>query len=218
MKKNEVLVDAFKWLFVGLLTCFGISYISTLNENMFYFFYGSFGGSAYLIYAIAEIVIALILVVKITNMKPITAKLLYIGYSVLTGLSLSGIFIFYTASSLTFVFLVTAIIFGAFAIIGKTTKIDLSKWYIYLFVALLAIIILEIINIFILNNTLNIIICIMAILLFCGYTAYDIQLATNESFLSECENKGIYIAFQLFLDFINLFLKLLRLFGKSRDN
>ncbi len=217
MKNNEVLSNAFKWLFIGLLICFGISYVSTLNEDIFLLTYGSFGGNAFLVYAIAEIVLAIILSVRITKMKPLTAKILYIGYSLLTGLSLSGIFLIYTASSLTFVFLVTAIIFGAFSIIGKTTDIDLSKWYIYLFVALLAIIILEIVNIFLLNNTLNIILGIVTILVFCAYTAYDVQLAMNNEFLAECENKGIYIAFQLFLDFINLFLKLLRLFGKSRD-
>lgn len=217
MKNNEVLSNAFKWLFIGLLICFGISYVSTLNEDIFILVYGSFGGNAFLVYAIAEIVLAIVLSVRITKMKPITAKILYIGYSLLTGLSLSGIFLIYTASSLTFVFLVTAIIFGAFSIIGKTTDIDLSKWYIYLFVALLAIIILEIVNIFLLNNTLNIILGIVTILVFCAYTAYDVQMAMNNEFLAECENKGIYIAFQLFLDFINLFLKLLRLFGKSRD-
>lgn len=218
MEKNNILTNAFKWLFIGLLICFGISYTTTLTEDIFYLVYGSFGGYSYLIYAIAEIVIALILSLRITKMQPLTAKILYVGYAALTGLSLGGIFLVYTASSLSFVFLITAILFGTFAIIGKTTKVDLSKWYVYLFVALLAIIILEIVNVFILNSTLNIILCIITILVFCAYVAYDIQFAINNNFIDNKENMGIYVAFQLFLDFINLFIKLLRLFGKARDN
>lgn len=218
MEKNKILSEAFTWLFIGLLICFGISYVTTLTEDIFIAVYGAFGGYSYIVYAIAEIVIALILSIRITKMQPLTAKLLYLGYSALTGLSLSGIFLVYTASSLSFVFLITAVIFGAFAIIGKTTKLDLSKWYIYLFVALLAIIILELVNIFVPSYGLNIFICIVTILVFCAYVAYDVQFALNNTILSDCENKGIYVAFQLFLDFINLFLKLLRLFGKVRDN
>jgi FtsH-binding integral membrane protein len=138
-------------------------------------------------------------------------------YTALTGLSLTGIFVVYTASSLAFVFLSAAIIFGIFAIIGKTTDIDLSKWSTYVLVALIAIIILELINIFLLNNTLNIVLSIVSILVFSFFIAYDIQKALDKAFLSNCENKGIYCAFQLFLDFINIFIDLLRLFGKSRD-
>jgi len=218
MEKNKVLTNAFTWLFIGLLTCFGVSFISTFSEPLLMLVYGSFGGYGYLIWCVAEIIIAIILTARIRSLKPITAKILYILYAIITGLSLTGLFIVYTASSLAFVFLATAIIFGVFAIIGKTTNIDLSKWYIYLFMALLAIIILEIINIFLLNETLNIVLCIVSIVIFCAYIAYDVQRATDENFLAECDNKGIYIAFQLFLDIINLFLDLLRLFGKARDN
>ena len=184
MEKNKILSDAFMWLFIGLLTCFGISYVTTLDMNVFTSIYGAFGGYGYFIFAILEIVLAVVLSVRINQMKPTTAKLLYIAYCILTGLSLTGIFVVYTASSLTFVFLATAIIFGIFAFIGKTTKVDLSKWYIFLFVALIAIIILETINIFLMNNTLNMILCIISILVFCAYTAYDVQSALNKSYLA----------------------------------
>lgn len=217
MKKNEVLTNAFAWLFIGLLVCFGVSFASTWSTDIIYLVYGSLGGYGYLVFAILEVIIAIILMAKIRSLPPTAAKILYLLYTALTGLTLTGIFIVYTASSLTFVFLATAIIFGIFALIGKTTNLDLSRWYIYLFVGLLAIIILEIINIFLLNETLNLIICIITIVVFCAYTAYDIQMACNTGFLAECENKGIYIALQLFLDFINIFLKLLRLFGRAND-
>lgn len=217
MEKKNVLVSAFTWLFIGLLVCFGVSWITTFNEDLQRTIFGAFNGYGYLIYLVLEIVVAFILILRIYKLNPLTAKLLYLVYTALTGLSLTGIFVVYTASSLTFVFLSAAIIFGIFAIIGKTTDIDLSKWSTYVLVALIAIIILELINIFLLNNTLNIVLSIVSILVFSFFIAYDIQKALDKAFLSNCENKGIYCAFQLFLDFINIFIDLLRLFGKSRD-
>lgn len=217
MKKNEVLSNAFAWLFIGLLVCFAISYVSTYSVEIINLIYGSLNGYGYLVFAILEIVIALIFIARIRKLSPIAAKIIYLLYTALTGLSLTGIFLVYTSTSLTFVFLATAILFGIFAIIGKTTNIDLSKWYVYLFVGLLAIIILDIINIFLLNKTLNLFTCIIAIVIFCAYIAYDIQKALDPYFLADTNNKGIYIAFNLFLDFINIFIRLLSLFGRSRD-
>ena len=217
MNNNKILTDAFKWLFLGLLTCFAISYITTLDQNIINAVYNGFGGLSYLLYAIAEIVIAICLTFFIKKLNPLLAKILFVLYSILTGLSLSGIFIIYTKTSIAFVFLATALIFGAFAIIGKTTKIDLSKWTVYLFVALLAIIVLEIINIFLANNTLNMVLCIVSILVFSAYVAYDVQFAIQKASYGDTENIGIYCAFQLFVDFINLFIRLLNLFGNS-DN
>lgn len=214
---NNILSKAFMWLFIGLLTCFTVSYVSTLDYNLFMGIYSGFSGINYIIFLIAQLAAAYFLNFFIWKLNPFVAKMLYIIYCGLTGLTLTGIFVVYTASSISFVFLVTAIIFGIFAIFGKYTKLDLSKWSTYLGIALLAIIILGIINIFLLNNTLNMILCIVTILVFCGYTAYDVQHGLNEGFLADTENKGIYIAFQLFLDFINLFIELLRLFGNRRD-
>ncbi len=218
MNKNKVLTESFLWLFIGLLICFGVSITATYSPQMMYLIYAPFGMNGFYLWLIVEIVVALILTLRIRKMSSLTAKILYLLYCVLTGISLTGIFLYYTASSIAFVFLATAITFGLFALIGKFTKIDLSKWWVYLFVGLLAVIVLEIVNIFIANNTLNMILCVASILIFCAYIAYDVQRALDENFLSDCENKGIYIAFQLFLDIINIFLDLLRLLGKARDN
>lgn len=214
---NKILSNAFNWLSIGLLVCFITSYVTTLNETIFNLVYLSLNGLNYLIYLIAELILAVVLVVRIRKMSKTTAKILYIAYTLLTGLSLGGIFLIYTGSSIAFIFLVTAILFGIFAIIGKKTKIDLSKWSTYLLIALISIVILEIINLILLNNTLNIVICSIGIIIFCIYIAYDIKLALNVDFLSDTENKGIYIAFQLFVDFVNLFMDLLSLFGKERN-
>lgn len=216
-EKNKVITNTFGWLFIGLIICFGISYFTTLNDDIILKVYGALDGIGYIVYLIAELAIALALSLFIRKLNPLVAKILYVVYTALTGLSLSGIFIVYTHSSIAFVFLATAIIFGVFAIIGKTTKIDLTKFGIYLLVALIAIIILEIINIFLANNTLNMVLCIASILVFTGYVAYDIKLALNKAFLSDSENKAIYCAFQLFIDFVNIFIELLKLFGRNKD-
>lgn len=215
MRNNKDIAAAFKWLFIGLLCCFFVSYITSMNETIFNLVFLAFGGKAYFVYLILELVLCFVLALALPKMKPITAAICYILYTAVTGLSLTGIFLVYTRSSIAFVFLVTAIVFGLFAVIGYTTKVDLSKFGIYLLVALIAIILLSIVNIFLMNNTLDLVLCIVTIIVFCGYVAFDINRLTK----MDCyfPNKGIYFAFQLFLDFINIFIKLLRLLGKRND-
>ena len=213
--KNNIIADTFKWLFIGLLVCFGISYYTSSSVTTFTNVYTLFGSNTIYVYIVLELALCIILGIFITKMSPLVAKIAYILYTAITGLTLSGLFMIYTKSSIAIVFLVTAVIFGIFAIIGKTTKMDLSKWSVYLFIALLAIIVLEIVNIFLMSNTLDIILCVVVIILFAAYTAYDINRLIKSS--DEIPNKGIFFAFQLFLDFINIFIKLLRLFGERKD-
>ena len=116
------------------------------------------------------------------------------------------------------IFLVSAIIFGIMAFIGYTTKVDLSRVGFYLLMALLGVILVSIINIFLGNGTLEIIICIICLLLFIGITAYDVQKirALESTGLPE-DNLAIYGALELYLDFINIFLQILELFAKNKD-
>ena len=215
--RNKALQDTFLWLFLGLLCTFTISFLISNNETAMISIFNLLGNLTYIIFIIVEFGLAIFLQVRINNLKPVTAKIVYILYTSFTGLTLSVLLRMYSLESISYVFLATAICFLAFAIIGKTTKIDLSKWGIYLFFTLISIIILELINIFLMNNTLNMLICIIGVLLFCAYTAYDINRALDQSFLADSENKGVYCALQLFIDFINLFIELLRLFGDRRD-
>ena len=217
MEDKETLSKAFGWLSLGLLLTFVTAFVTTLNKSLMMIIFGSLNGYSYLIFLAVELLLVILFQARITKMSPLTAKIMFLFYYMFTGLTLAGIFVVYTLTSIIYVFLATSICFGAFALIGKYTKTDLSKWGVYLFFALIAIIILEIINIFVMNNTLNMILCIVGVLLFCAYTAYDVQRALDKSFMVDQENKGIYCAFQLFIDFINLFLDLLRLFGNKRD-
>ena len=215
MDNKNILTSTFGWLFVGLLVCFGVSFFTTYNLDVLNVAFLWAGSSTVFIYVILELVV----VVALKKLPPIVAKILYLLYTALTGLSLTGVVLVYTAKSIAFVFLATAIIFGVFALVGKYSKIDLSKWSTYLFIALLGILILEIINIFVLNETLDMITSIVGIVVFAGYVAYDIKkvIVLSDSAVSDESNIGIYCAFQLFLDIINIFLDLIRLFGRRND-
>ena len=147
-------------------------------------------------------------------MDPNVACGLYIGYTALTGLTFSSIFIVYEVSSIIYVFLATSLVFLVFSIIGKRMNVDLRKMGIYLFVLLIAVIVLEIINIFIMNQTLDMVSCILGLCIFVGYIAYDVR---KIEYYADSDNMAIIGAFNLYLDFINIFIRLLQLFGKRRD-
>lgn len=212
--KKKILPQVFGWMFLGLLITFISAYIVSINTNMLIKIYS---GGFYWVFVIAELILAGVLSIRIGKMKGITATCLYLFYTFLTGLTFSLIFVAYEMSSIIIVFLVTALLFGIFALIGKFTKIDLSKFGTYLFMGLIGILILYLINIFIANGTINIIGCILGIIIFLGYVAFDIQRILKSEGTLENRNLAIIGAFSLYLDFINIFIDLLNLFGNSKD-
>ena len=212
--KKKILPQVFGWMFLGLLITFISAYIVSINTNMLIKIYS---GGFYWVFVIAELILAGVLSIRIGKMKGITATCLYLFYTFLTGLTLSLIFVAYEMSSIIIVFLVTALLFGIFALIGKFTKIDLSKLGTYLFMGLIGILILYLINIFIANETIDMIGCILGIIIFRGYVAFDIQRILKSEGTLENRNLAIIGAFSLYLDFINIFIDLLNLFGNSKD-
>ena len=147
---------------------------------------------------------------------------LFVVYSMVMGLSLSFIFLMYTAASIYTTFGITAGMFGFMAVLGYTTKTDLTKFGSILMMALVGIIIASIINIFLGNSTLDLIISILGVLVFTGLTAYDVQklknIGSGAEHGAESTNKlAIMGALTLYLDFINLFLFLLRFLGNRRE-
>ena len=150
-------------------------------------------------------------------MQAMTAKILFCLYSFLTGLTLSFIFVAFKMDSIVFVFGITSLVFAIMALIGKFTNIDLTKLGTILFMGLIAIIIASIINIFVGSESFNLGITIIGILVFTGYIAYDVQKVKFIAQSLEEEKASIICAFELYLDFINLFINLLKLFGKSKD-
>ena len=209
---NQFVSKVFRWFGLGLLLTFAIAFYTSTNLNLLTII---FSNSGHLIIFILEIILAIWLSSRITTMKSSTAKILYLAYAALTGLTLSSIFIIYNLKSIIFIFLATSIIFIIFSLLGKNEKIDLTNYGTYLAIALLAVIVLEIINIFLMNNTLNIILCVIGIGIFVGYIAYDIRKILI--YYEKDDNMACYGAFQLYLDFMNIFIRLLRLFGRDRD-
>ena len=214
LQDNKIFSKIFFWMFIGLAITFGIGYYVSINENMLYNVFSKY----YILLIIAELVVVIWLSARIRKMKPTTAKILFCLYSFLTGLTFSSIFVVYQMTSIVAVFGITALIFLIFALIGYYTKIDLTKIGIYLFMILIGVIICSIINMFVGSNGFDLVLTIICLIVFIAYIAYDIQIIKrNLYYISEEDNLAIYGALQLYLDFINIFLRLLQLFGRSRD-
>lgn len=214
IESNKLFSKIFMWMFIGLAITFGVGYYVSINSNMLYNVFSKY----YWFLIIAEIVVVIWLSARIRKMSPMTAKVLFCLYSFLTGLTFSSIFVLYEMTSIVYVFGITSFIFLIFALIGYFTKIDLTKIGIYLFMILLGTIVCSIINMFVGSETFNLTLTLIGLVVFIVYIAYDIQIIKKNLYLiPEQENLAIYGALQLYLDFINVFLKLLRLFGRSRD-
>jgi uncharacterized protein len=141
-------------------------------------------------------------------------------FAALMGASLSSIFLIYTGASITRVFFITAGTFGAMSIYGYTTKKDLTKLGSFLMMGLFGIIIASVVNIFMKSTMMYYVISIIGVLVFVGLTAYDTQKIKNMYLASDSSEimgkKAVMGALTLYLDFINLFIMLLRLFGQRR--
>jgi len=156
----------------------------------------------------------------IKNMSAAKAQMTFWIFAALMGASLSSIFLVYTGASITRVFFITAGTFGAMSIYGYTTKRDLTKLGSFLMMGLIGIIIASIVNIFMKSTMMYFVISILGVLIFVGLTAYDTQKIKNMYLASDSGEimgkKAVMGALTLYLDFINLFIMLLRLFGQRR--
>lgn len=205
------------WMFIGLLVSGGVAYYTSVNASLLKFVYNMFG-----FILITELIVVIVFSALRRKVSPAIAKVLFLVYSAISGLTLSSVFIVYKLDSVGMVFLSSALMFGLLAVYGYTTKTDLSSFGKILLFGLLAVIIMSIINIFVGGSSFGIVISIISVVLFLGLTAYDMQnlksiynyYAGNEEELSKA---SIYGALDLYLDFINIFLRLLNLFGKSKD-
>ena len=213
-ENNDLYPRMFTWLFIGLLVTFATGYALSLNEEMMI----SLLAIGVLPIAIVEIIIAIVLAARIAKMNPMTTKILYILYAVLTGITFSTIFVYFEIGSLISVFIITTIIFALLAFYGYVTKRDLTKLGTIIFIGLIGIIIGSLLNMFLFKSaTLDLGITIIGVLVFVGYIAYDVNKIKHlVPYVGE-DKAAVYGAFQLYLDFINLFIRLLQLLGKRND-
>ena len=209
--------SVYYWM-AGALTITGLTAMLVANnETLMSILFSSMGLVWGLL--IAEIVLVMILSAAINKLSFSTATLLFILYSVLNGVTLSSIFVVYTQGSIASTFFITAGMFGGLAIYGSTTKRDLSGMGRFLFMTLIGLIIASIVNIFMHSTMLYWITTFVGVLVFAGLTAWDAQkiqqMAQTADEVNETTQKMALLgSLMLYLDFINLFLYLLRIFGK----
>jgi uncharacterized protein len=171
---------------------------------------------------LAPLAFVLVLSFGIQRMSAGTAMLLFWIYAAVMGLSLGSIFLVYTGTSIARVFFITAATYGAMSLYGYTTRSDLSGFGSFLLMGLIGIVIASLVNIFIGSSALQLAISIIGVIVFVGLTAYDTQRIKEmylESDTAEIAGKKAVLgALALYLDFINLFMMLLQLFGQRRQN
>jgi FtsH-binding integral membrane protein len=171
---------------------------------------------------LAPLGFVLVLSFGIERMSAATAMLLFWVYAAVMGLSLGGIFLVFTGTSIARVFFITAATYGAMSLYGYTTRSDLSGFGSFLLMGLIGIVIASLVNIFVGSSALQFAISVIGVLVFVGLTAYDTQRIKQmylESDSAEVANKKAVLgALALYLDFINLFMMLLQLFGQRREN
>lgn len=171
---------------------------------------------------IAELALVFGITGMINRLSLTTATLMFVAYSVINGAMLSSIFLVYTMNSIGQVFFITSATFGVMAFIGYTTKTDLTSMGKILFMALIGMIIATVVNIFVGSTGLQTVTSYLGVLIFVGLTAYDSQKIKHMLYEQEVADEGaqklaLIGALTLYLDFINLFLYLLRIMGSRRD-
>ncbi|MDE6143003.1 MAG: Bax inhibitor-1/YccA family protein [Muribaculaceae bacterium] len=216
---NAVLKRVYIRMFVGLLIsafC-ALGVASSVPAMQFIFgnqlvFWGIF---------IAMIAMAIMIPARLMKMSTTTCLALFCVFSALMGVWLAPIFIAYRLGTIVYTFFITAGTFGAMSVYGYFTKSDLSKMGTYLMMALLGLIIASVVNIFLKSSAMEWIISIVGVLIFTGLTAWDTQqikrMAAGNFEPQLADKLATMGAFNLYLDFINLFLFLLRIFGGNRD-
>lgn len=213
--------NVYSWMTLGLLMTALSALIVAKNENLMY----SIITTPALMWGciIAEFAMVFIMSSRIMKMSFPTAGLLFAAYAILNGVTMSFIFMVYTAESIAQTFFITAGTFGGMSLLGYTTKKDLSAMGRILYMALIGLIIATIVNIFAGFNGLSVILNYVGVLLFVGLTAYDTQKIKNmlisysDAGVTDQTNKlALLGSLSLYLDFINLFWYLLRLFGDRK--
>ena len=217
-RQASIVSKAYGWMFTALAITGLTSYICGTSAAFMQLLFSS--SSIMWILIIAQLAIAFILIARLDKMSFTTARILFLAYAFTLGLSLSSIFLVYTMSSIASTFFICSAMFGAMALYGHFTKKDLTSWGRILTMALIGLIIATLVNLFLQSSRIDWICSLVGVVLFTGLTAYDAQKMRQLAYLDENETTSklaVMAAFSLYLDFVNLFLYLLRFFGRSDD-
>jgi len=225
--KREVTNEAFavllKNVYAWMALALGVTGVAAMyvlnNQSIHQFLFEHFGLLMGLL--VAELLLAVVFTMRFNKLSFNVASILFGLYALLTGVSLAPVFWLYTQESIASTFFITAGTFGAMSLFGYFTKKDLSPWGRYLLMGLLGIIIASVVNLFMQSTRVEWITTYVGIAVFVLLTAYDTQkiknLMAERDEVNESSLKlALYGSFMLYLDFINLFLKLLKVFGKRK--
>ncbi len=215
---STFLTKVFGWMFIGLAITGGVAALIGSNDALLTDL--TENPMILLGVIIGQLVLVIALIAAINRLPVGVAMLMFFVYSATVGITFALVFELYTTESIFTAFFVTAGMFGALAVFGAVTKIDLSKLGAIAFMALIGLILATIVNLFWANETLYWITTYAGVLIFAALTAYDmqkIQQLSKAGLEGEAESRAAIIgALSLYLDFINLFLFLLRIFGRAR--
>lgn len=215
VKQNTLIRKVYAWMgaglaitaFMALVTLSSPAILNAVLGNKL-IFYGLIIGELALVFTLSG---------AINRLSAATATLIFIAYAALNGITLSVVFLAYTANSITSTFVITAGMFGAMSLYGSTTKRDLSSWGSFLFMGLIGIIIASVVNIFVGSSAVSWFVSGIGVIVFTGLTAYDTwKIKEMAAQGIEGRKPAIIGALTLYLDFINLFLMLLRFTGNRR--
>ena len=217
-EQQDFITKVYGWMSLALVITGITAYLTATSQAVLEFIFGI--PYMFMGLLIGEVLLVIGLSAMINKMSAATATFLFILYSVVNGLTLSVIFLVYTQGSISLTFFVTALTFGVMSAYGYFTKKDLTSWGNLLMMALVGLVISSIFNLFMKNEILYWITTYAGILIFVGLTAYDTQKIKNMNMIGadgETSRKGAIMgALTLYLDFINLFLLLLRLLGRRK--
>ena len=218
---NGLLKNVYLWMTAGLALTGVVAYGVANNRALLAKVYSS---GALMAIFVAQLILVFVLAGRVNRMSTGAAIGCFIGYSVLTGLTMSGIFLEYTDVVISRAFFTTALMFGGMSIYAMTTKKDLSRWSSILVMALWGVLIASLINLLFKSEAIYYLVSIVGVVLFAGITAWDTQkiLRMNDEYgygIDEATYVKLSIlgALTLYLDFINIFLYLLRIFSSSKS-
>ncbi len=212
---NQVLTNTFFRMFLGLLA----SALTALYVYKSGLYISVLTSGSYIALGLVEIAVVLIFSLLFKKLSPTAVTLLFFTYAFINGFTLSVIFVAYEMTSIVYALAGTAVLFGLLSLIGYKTDKDISNWGTILTVALLVGIILTIVNIFVGSSMLDIALDWAILFIFFGLTIYDMNKIKLMQQAGFCEDEKLYVygAMELYLDFINIFLRILSLFGKRRN-
>lgn len=216
VKQNTLVRQVYAWMGAGLALTALMALITVSTPALLM----GIVGNKLVFYGlmIGELILVFTLSAAIGRLSTGVATLLFLGYSALNGLTLSVVFLVYTADSIASTFAVTAAMFGAMSLYGYVTSRDLTSWGSFLFMGLIGIVIASLVNIFLKSNAVSWVVSAIGVIVFTGLTAYDTwKIKALAAAGAEGRKPAILGALTLYLDFINLFLMLLRLMGGRRD-